>query len=551
MKCLAFWLFLCQIIVSSIADEEVVSVEDVKVEDDVIYITPNHHPDVFFADHFDNEDNFNKKWIKSQAKKEGVEEALAKYDGQWAIEAAQKDPLAGDFGLVLKSKAKHAAISAPLGKIYKFDDKPFIVQYELNFQDGQECGGGYIKLLSYSSNLDLREFRDSTPYTIMFGPDKCGSESKLHFIFRHVNPKNQTITEKHCKKLETKDRAALEECFKDKRPHLYRLVIKPDNSFEMYIDYNLINYGTLVDHFEPPVNPPAEIDDPDDFKPEDWDEREKFPDPNASKPDDWDESQPRQIADDDAEMPEGWLEDEPDMIPDEDAIKPDDWDEEMDGEWEAPLVPNPVCQSAPGCGKWRRPMIDNPLYKGKWFAPMINNPNYKGKWKPRKIPNPDYFHDPHPFKMTAIGGIGIELWSMSSDLYFDNLIITDKVEIADAWAKDTFDLKVQKLDVNDAGLFKRILTYSNRNPWLYAVYVVVIGLPLVLVITFCCSSSTPKIEHPKKTDAVQDDDNLTEKVEEEEEEDEEIEEIEDNDEKAELISDQKKSSPRRRKVRRD
>ena len=57
----------------------------------------------------------------------------------------------------------------------------------------------------------------------------------------------------------------------------------------------------------------------------------------------------------------GWLEDEPDMIPDEDAIKPDDWDEEMDGEWEAPLVPNPLCQSAPGCGKWRKPMIDNPL----------------------------------------------------------------------------------------------------------------------------------------------------------------------------------------------
>ena len=139
----------------------------------------------------------------------------------------------------------------------------------------------------------------------MFGPDKCGSDSKLHFIFRHVNPKNQTITEKHCKKLETKERGILEECFKDKRPHLYRLVIKPDNSFEIYIDYNLVNYGTLVDHFDPPVNPPAEIDDPNDFKPEDWDEREKIPDPSASKPEDWDESQPKQIMDEDATMPDG------------------------------------------------------------------------------------------------------------------------------------------------------------------------------------------------------------------------------------------------------
>jgi calnexin len=67
-------------------------------------------------------------------------------------------------------------------------------------------------------------------------------------------------------------------------------------------------------------------------------------------------------------------------------------------------------------------MVDNPLFKGKWHAPLINNPNYKGKWKPRKIPNPDYFFDPEPFKMTSIGGVGIELWSMSSELYFDNMV---------------------------------------------------------------------------------------------------------------------------------
>jgi len=549
------------------AQDPEVSVETVKTEDDVIYITPNSHPDVFFADHFDDETAFGKKWIKSKAMKAGVEEAIAKYDGEWALEKAQKDPLNGDYGLVLKSKAKHAAISAPLGKAFKFDEKPLVVQYELNFQNGQECGGGYIKLLTASKGLDLRQFTDATPYTIMFGPDKCGSESKLHFIFRHVNPKNDTIEEKHCKKLETKERGILEECFKDKRPHLYRLVIRPDNSFEMTIDYKMVNFGTLVEHFEPPVNPPAEIDDPEDFKPEDWDDREKIPDPSAVKPDDWDESQPRSILDETAEMPDGWLEDETENIPDPDADKPDDWDEDMDGEWEAPLIPNPLCKSAPGCGTWKRPHIDNPLYKGKWFPPLINNPNYKGKWKPKKIENPDYFHDPHPFKMTPIGGIGIELWSMSDDLYFDNLIITDNTEIADSWASDTFDLKVQKLDVNDAGMFKRILNYSNRNPWLYAVYVVVIGLPLVLIITFCCSGSKPVAsapvvhEHPKKTDEVQEDDDQ-EQVEEEdaiddnddEEDEEDVEEVS-GDDNAELLPEasenNKKSSPRRRKVRKD
>ena len=107
----------------------------------------------------------------------------------------------------MKSKAKHAAISAKLRKPFPFDEKPLIVQYELNFQQGQDCGGGYIKLLSHQKGMDLREVTDKTPYTIMFGPDKCGSDAKLHFIFRHVNPKNKTIEEKHCKKLDTKERS--------------------------------------------------------------------------------------------------------------------------------------------------------------------------------------------------------------------------------------------------------------------------------------------------------------------------------------------------------
>lgn len=49
----------------------------------------------------------------------------------------------------------------------------------------------------------------------------------------------------------------------------------------------------------------------------------------------------------------------------------------MDGEWEAPQIPNPACETAPGCGAWKRPMIDNPNYKGKWKPPMIDNPNYQ------------------------------------------------------------------------------------------------------------------------------------------------------------------------------
>ncbi len=547
--------------------QTVVNVETVKPteENEVVYLTPDIPQAAFFAEHFDDVD-LDKRWVRSQAKKDGTDAAIAKYDGQWDLEAAAKDALSGDAGLVLKSKAKHAAISAKLKKPFDFKaGRPFIVQYELNFQNGQDCGGGYIKLLSHEKNLDLRQFTDKTPYTIMFGPDKCGSESKLHFIFRHINPKNQSIEEKHVKKLETKERSILEEVFKDKRPHLYRLVINPDNTYEVSVDYKVLNHGSLLEDFAPPVNPPAEIDDPNDRKPEDWDEREKIPDPEARKPDDWDESQPRQIIDESATIPDGWLEDEESMVPDPAAEKPDDWDNDLDGEWEAPLVDNPLCESAPGCGRWKKPMIDNPRYKGKWHAPLINNPAYKGKWKPRRIPNPDYYHDPDPFaRMSKVGAVGVELWSMSSDIYFDNFLVTDEPEIASRFAQDTFDLKVQKLDANDAGMFRRILNYSNRNPWLYAVYLVVVGLPLVLIITFCCSSDTvaakkdaiangkKSLNHPKKTDAVQKDD----EVEEEDGEEEEQEEEEEEEQQEEAVEEEetpanRRTSARKRRARKD
>ena len=67
--------------------------------------------------------------------------------GKWAIEAPEKDQLTGDYGLVLKSKAKHSAISVPLKKPFKFtENKPLIVQYEVQLHNGQECGGAYIKV---------------------------------------------------------------------------------------------------------------------------------------------------------------------------------------------------------------------------------------------------------------------------------------------------------------------------------------------------------------------------------------------------------------------
>lgn len=67
----------------------------------------------------------------------------------------------------------------------------------------------------------------------------------------------------------------------------FLLVVNPDNSFEVLVDQAVVNSGNLLTDMTPPINPAAEIEDPDDHKPEDWDERPKIQDPDAVKPEDW------------------------------------------------------------------------------------------------------------------------------------------------------------------------------------------------------------------------------------------------------------------------
>ena len=69
---------------------------------------------------------------------------------------------------------------------------------------------------------------------------------------------------------------------------------------------------------------------------------------------------------------------------------------------------------------------------------MIANTGCQVKW------NPDFFEDKEPYKMTQVSfsfrsilmlrnslgglcGIGLELWSMSDSIYFDNLLIVGSI----------------------------------------------------------------------------------------------------------------------------
>ncbi|XP_028657543.1 calmegin [Erpetoichthys calabaricus] len=480
--------------------------DDSKFVFQVTYKTPVPVGEVYFSETFDH--GSLDGWFLSKTKKGETDDEIAKYDGKWAVETLKENAVPGDKGLVLKSRAKHHAIASMVKTPFVFDKDPLVVQYEVNFQDGIDCGGAYMKLLTASDDLNLEQFFDRTPYTIMFGPDKCGEDYKLHFIFRHKSPITGEFEEKHAKRPEVD----LKKYYTDKKTHLYTLVLNPDNTFEIFIDQNSVSTGSLFEDMVPPVNPPKEIDDPNDSKPDDWDERPKIPDPDASKPDDWDENVPAKIEDPDAVKPEGWLDDEPEYISDPSAEKPVDWDEEMDGEWEAPQIPNPECEKAPGCGPWKRPMINNPNYKGKWKPPLIENPNYQGIWKPRKIPNPDYFEDDNPFGMTPFTAVGLELWSMTSDIYFDNFIICSEKEVSDRWASDSWGVKKLVASANEPGVWSQLISAADERPWLWIIYILTIALPLGLIALFCWprkagSASLKKTDAPQLDEKREDGDN--------------------------------------------
>ncbi|KAI9669413.1 MAG: hypothetical protein M1831_000449 [Alyxoria varia] len=370
-------------------------------------------------------DDWESRWKASHAKKAKTDDTEEEWQfvGNWAVEEPSVLPgMEGDKGLVLKDKAAHHAISAKFPKKIDNKGKDLVVQYEVKLQDGLECGGAYLKLLKDDKSLHQEEFSNASPYVIMFGPDKCGSTDKIHFIFKHKNPKTGEYEEKHMTSPPKIEQTALSA--------LYTLIIKKDQSFHLMLNGEYNKNGTLLEDFSPPVNPEKEIDDPKDKKPDDWVDTAKIKDPDAKKPDDWDEDAPYEIPDEEAEKPEDWLDNEPSMIPDPEAKKPEDWDDEEDGDWEAPTVPNPKCAEASGCGEWTRPTKKNPDYKGKWSAPMIDNPEYKGPWKPRKIANPDYFEDKTPSNLEPMGAVGFELWTMQKDILFDNIYIGHDIEEA-------------------------------------------------------------------------------------------------------------------------
>merc|ERR1712087_299124 len=326
---------------------------------------------IFFSETFGS--GWEDRWTLSKWKEsEGTSGKWVAAAGKWFADEAE------DTWVQTSEDSKFFGISAGFDS-FSNEGKDVIIQYQAKYEKDVECGGGYVKVGPKMS--DPTTFGDPTPYNIMFGPDKCGYTKRTHLIF---NYKGKNVLKKSDLSYKQEDEGT---------SHLYRMILKPDNTVRVEIDEEKIYEGSIKDDWE--VLKPKEIADPEDKKPDDWSDESMIDDPEDKKPDDWVEEK---------------------RIVDDEAKKPDDWDDEEDGEWEAP-------------------MKDNPAYKGDWYGKRISNPAYKGVWEAKKIANPEYVDDDSVYSYADFGFLGFDLWQVKAGTIFDNVIVTDDKAEADTFAK--------------------------------------------------------------------------------------------------------------------
>ncbi|KAM9796981.1 calreticulin-like isoform X1 [Syngnathus typhle] len=332
------------------------------------------HATVFFKEKFLDGDGWRNRWVESKHKEDY---------GQWKLSAGKfYGDSELDKGIQTSDDAHFYALSARM-ESFSNEGKVLVIQFSVKHQQGLDCGGGYVKI--FDAQLDQAQMNTRSPFYIMFGPDICFSATKkVHVI---LNYKGQGHLIK--KNIPCKD---------DKLSHVYTLVLRPDQTYQVKIDNSEVASGSLEDDWD--LLPPKTIKDPLASKPADWDDRPTMDDPDDTKPEDWDQ---------------------PETVPDPKHRKPSDWREDIDGVWK-PRV------------------IANPDYKGDWMPRQIDNPKYKGPWVHPKIANPEYVHDADMYKFHNIGVLGLELWQTKAGSIFDNFLITDNVQEAEEFAQQTWGL---------------------------------------------------------------------------------------------------------------
>ncbi|KAH0787491.1 Calreticulin family protein [Histomonas meleagridis] len=324
---------------------------------------------IYFEENFDDDD-WEQRWVQSKAHSTRGEIGTFRLTSgsYYGNQSAQK-------GIQTIDSSASYQISSKFKESFNTSGKDFILQFTIKFENGYECSGGYVKLLS--SSLQPFRFGSKSQYSVMFGPDLCKpNKDKLTFIIN----RNGTYYDNH----------KILEPYNDELTHSYTLIIFANQSYEIRLDGKKSLFGNLTTDFE--LGGPEYIPDLEESIPENWDNREFIPDPN-----DWDDQE----------------------IPNPKILEIPNFDENINGQRGTPKTVNPD-------------------YKGKWSPKLIKNPNYMGEWTPRMIKNPSHIEDKGFGVFDDLSYFGIEVYQKTPGSIFDNLLVTDDLKYAEEKLTENF-----------------------------------------------------------------------------------------------------------------
>ena len=191
---------------------------------------------ILFCFPFPHPDAYTDRWISSTQKAVGMG-AFVLSSGKFFGDVEK------DKGLQTSQDARFYGISTKF-ESFSNEGSSLVIQFQVKHEQNIDCGGGYVKI--FGSDLDQKSMHGDTPYHVMFGPDICGSTKRVHVIFTYKGTNHLVKKEISCKD--------------DAMTHLYTLIVNPDNTYEVRIDGEKAQSGSLEEDWN--MLPEKEILDP-------------------------------------------------------------------------------------------------------------------------------------------------------------------------------------------------------------------------------------------------------------------------------------------------
>lgn len=172
------------------------------------------------------------------------------YDGPWSVQAPQHYPgQAGDLALRLDGQghAHRYGLSHWLTRSLQPANQ-LVLQYEVKAESPWLCGGAYLKLMG--KGFQPSELTPETPYSLLFGPDRCGvhveqvlfmlrlSDGQLLRLKNPPRPRNTRLTTLYTLILEQPD-----------TPNVISHDAPDAARFEIQINGDLVREGSLTGEF--------------------------------------------------------------------------------------------------------------------------------------------------------------------------------------------------------------------------------------------------------------------------------------------------------------